>query len=185
MEFHSRWPSEPEFASGDRTHRIKNERWMVNASHRDARITTRASLRVKGTDLSHSRTRLGNRHRRTGRFQLSTDRLSCLPAAVGVQSAAANHPQATRRNVFEPATQEFLRRQLHAFLLAVAVIAVLEHHGRIRHQADSLVGDRAARHVACQIAGHRDSVRVAFLETHIPANSAHTVQQRMTFGRRH
>ena len=135
MEFHSRWPSESEFASGDRTHRIKNERWMVYASHRDARITTRAALRVKRTDLSRSRTKLSHRHRRACRFQLSTDRLSCRPAAVGVRSAAADHPQATRRNVLIPAAQEFPRRQLHAFLDAVAVIAELEHHVTHRHRS--------------------------------------------------
>ncbi len=112
---------------------------MVNDSHRDARITTRAALRVKRTDSSRSRTRLSHRHRRACRCQLSTDRLSCRPAAVGVQSAAADHPQTTWRNVLEPATQDFLR-QLHALLDAVAVIAELEHHATHRHRS-AMSGD--------------------------------------------
>ena len=44
----------------------------------------------------------------------------------------ANRPQAAGRNVFEPATQEFVRRQFHLLLNPVPVIDVPEHDLRIR-----------------------------------------------------
>lgn len=87
--------------------------------------------------------------------------------------------------MFEPAIQEFMRRQLHLLLLTVAMIAVQKYDLGIRDRNNPLVRNRPARHVASQIAGHRNAMRIHFLLADVPLSSAYAIQQRMAFGRRH
>ena len=85
------------------------------ASHKSdshAGITHRALFRVKPIHLGRLCVVAGRRRSPLG-CQLFANLLSDVARTVGVASTAANHPQASRRNVLKPAAEKIARCQFH------------------------------------------------------------------------
>ena len=165
--------------------RIINCRWSTDISHCDAGITHRALFRVKRSHPgSRDRRRRCRRHAmRCG--QLFADLFPHVAATVPIQSAATNHPQTSRRHVFKPTAQKIMRSQPHQLLASIAMILVPKRHRFVGDAHQPPVRHRPAGHVASEIPGHGNTVRITFLHTHIPANSSQSVQQRLALRHRH
>ena len=156
----------------------------VAADHRS--ITHRAAFRFKWEDGRERFfvTFCCGMARRRGEV-LSLDFHTLLRTGISVESAAPNHPEVSGRNVFEPARDKLIGSESHQFLRAIPVIARPERDFGLCRRVDPAVGNRSTGHVAGEISGDGNSVRISLLNSHVPGQSTEPIQQRLHTGDRH